>query len=746
MRRAFLGIMASFVVAFSSPPLAAPAAGPCGLPGGHLSGLDYDIDERPSLSRAAQRCLRLAEPDTRDYSAGLQHLCRAIALAHLPEPPSSAFDYEQRAVIADLWNASIPGSSLVRILTAAPDFPRHATGGLHLKRAHLTGGLGLNGAAVSFPVTVTNSCIEGEQRDWGGTTRPVSLNVRGSQLSSISIFESTIRGHVNLTNSLINGGMDLRDNVFSIITDHKDPFSLVHLRDSEISGTLVSMNNTYRGPINSIVVISSTIGGVVSSNDRFSGLVSMEGNQLGHLAATGTHFDGGLSVRLNTLAGMVISNSSICWTSPRLCEQMKINFNTVTGTAEIEETKIGSGRTSKDLESPGEHVAFEFGGNAIEGDLRFVPSHLSSNVDLIDLKDNVVGGYMNLHFPPVATHDLTATLLHSRSKHLYVIADKKREEPAILIKEEKENEPSVCHGLTIDLRDLRTDTLSWQIPKSVAHCWKGSGLRFRHWASKSDENSGEWRDGDYTSLIDWASTLKDGHSEVLQHISIYLESRGKFNDARDVLRDAKEKDYEVQPRCKRLVLPIERDSCVRQAFVYSFLWPTGFGVKPELGIFWLIVVWLVFAALYGTYSSYWSLRTGKKPWLLLPPGVRFLAQAGKFLAQRLWNQCRAVWRALRIPVPRESTKAGSGLREAHQPFLPQHDGRRPAGFSQFEDQRQPPDFRLLVYSLDAVLPVVDLHAYNAYYPEALFMRLLVALERVLGWLLVSSIIASLAVF
>ena len=65
------------------------------------------------------------------------------------------------------------------------------------------------------------------------------------------------------------------------------------------------------------------------------------------------------------------------------------------------------------------------------------------------------------------------------------------------------------------------------------------------------------------------------------------------------------------------------------------------------------------------------------------------------------------------------------------------------GFIQFERDRMPREFDLLIFSADATLPVIDLHAYNTFYPSR--QRWVPGVQHVFGWWLISVFLASVTV-
>lgn len=67
------------------------------------------------------------------------------------------------------------------------------------------------------------------------------------------------------------------------------------------------------------------------------------------------------------------------------------------------------------------------------------------------------------------------------------------------------------------------------------------------------------------------------------------------------------------------------------------------------------------------------------------------------------------------------------------------------GFSLFDRNKMPTRFTHWLYSVDTMLPFIDLHAYGNYYPESGFIRACSVVQHVLGWWLITVFIASAAI-
>ena len=67
------------------------------------------------------------------------------------------------------------------------------------------------------------------------------------------------------------------------------------------------------------------------------------------------------------------------------------------------------------------------------------------------------------------------------------------------------------------------------------------------------------------------------------------------------------------------------------------------------------------------------------------------------------------------------------------------------GFSLFDLGKEPVRFSYLRYSVDAMLPFIDLHAYNYYYPVKPWVRVVSVVQHVCGWWWLTVFIASAAI-
>jgi hypothetical protein len=64
------------------------------------------------------------------------------------------------------------------------------------------------------------------------------------------------------------------------------------------------------------------------------------------------------------------------------------------------------------------------------------------------------------------------------------------------------------------------------------------------------------------------------------------------------------------------------------------------------------------------------------------------------------------------------------------------------GFQQYDHGKEPDHFSLVGFSLDALLPVVNLHAFDNYFPRNRAVRLFSFLQRLFGWWMITAFVTS----
>ena len=175
--------------------------------------------------------------------------------------------------------------------------------------------------------------------------------------------------------------------------------------------------------------------------------------------------------------------------------------------------------------------------------------------------------------------------------------------------------------------------------------------------------------------------------DALTYMAGYLESHGRLVESREIRREAKRQNYTRLPEQPDWV------DYLKSRALLVLLAPGGYGANPEWAAGLLFIGWFGFGVFY-------------------------------------WGYSRKV----------------AGKRETDPPA-----GAPPAGFLQIgqgEDlthPTRPRQFSVWRYSLDAMLPVVNLHAYERYYLEDTKFRWIPALQHVFGWWWTTVLIASASI-
>jgi hypothetical protein len=358
----------------------------------------------------------------------------------------------------------------------------------------------------------------------------------------------------------------------------------------------------------------------------------------------------------------------------------------------------------------------EFAVNAIDGQLQFAPSRLNENVRRVDLTYNRVDGLASV-FPPqdsLAEIDLSNVKMPTRlevGRSYWAGAP----EPGALFAPQGSIDafcPERGEGPVrlINLTNATIDILAWNFPIRCDVQWDGAGLTYAYWGDPDLKGGAQplRTDGDFIeSLKAWRFTMQEPNSEALDFMAGYLHSRGRFSDSRNLREEAKEVNY--RPKS-----PTDLGGWV----VYGLLLPTGFGVKPELALLWLFVGWLLGGAVYYGYRR----RSQSLGW---PPA----AAAGPPVMPILREETAGFWHA---PAAEQSSAAAE----------PDEQATRVPGFMQYQRDRRPADFSIWAFSADAVLPVINLHAYTEYYPRSRAVRVFSFFQHIIGWWMLSVFLAS----
>lgn len=291
----------------------------------------------------------------------------------------------------------------------------------------------------------------------------------------------------------------------------------------------------------------------------------------------------------------------------------------------------------------------------------------------------------------------------------------------------------------------------------------------------------------------WRFLLAENDADALGAVSTYLKQHGEYTDSRSISEEAKRLNYapkSCRPSDLFLYCLIRypwRDGDqfwenLARAATLLFLAPGGYGAAPERALFCLFIGALFSFGVYQTYV-----------WLVWRRYESALASILAFV-ERLYGEhgglsygtgvLRPIDISARMKIAIEQRKAGhdpqrwtpdnivrfedihvdlqttcafiaSQSRECEIPLAVHRDFEalreaaigtsKVCGFSLFEFTQKPGRFTVFRYSVDAMLPVIDLHAYSRYYPEAMWMRAFAVTQHIIGWWWLTVFLASAAI-
>jgi hypothetical protein len=697
-------------------------------PGASATGAEDSRLVPPFRSFAA--CLALAEAGAADWQrsqASAALIC--AALQRVWQDPSDAkaavddplrIDLRLPRAGADLWPTPgvVAGTVLAAFLTIPDLLPPRLGAGLVFENLVVEGTLGIDDATVEPPVVFRRARFRPDKaellQDHLGY---VALRfARARFAAALEIGASDIQGHVLIDDSSFADGLTLSEVVISTrgppqssraLAGNLGRTAALSVRNSivesglSLSQVLIFSPGLASGwPGLSVHLSDSAIApGLDLKNLYAEAIVQIEKSELGQVSLDDFHLRGNFIFEHNRISRLQIANGTFHDTP-------YINHNQAAQNVEISATAI---HLQPDDYDP------EFAVNQIDGQLLFAPSSLNENVRRVDLTYNRVDGLASVFPPPdsPAEIDLSNVKMPTRLEVGRSYWAGAPERDALFAPGSVDGfcrDGGVGPVRLINLTNATIDILAWNFPIRCDVQWDGAGLAYAYWGDP-DLKGGVAplrTDADFIEALKaWRFTMQEANSEALDFMAGYLRSRGRFSDSRDLQEEAKEVNYRPQTATD-----------LGGWAVYALLLPTGFGVKPELALLWLFVGWLIGGAVYYGYRR----RSQTLGWP--PPAEREPA------AMPLLREEAAGFRSL---AAAEQSSGAADLSE--QPTLV-------PGFMQYQRDRRPADFSVWAFSADAVLPVINLHAYTEYYPRNQAVRVFSFVQHIVGWWMLSVFLAS----
>ena len=346
-----------------------------------------------------------------------------------------------------------------------------------------------------------------------------------------------------------------------------------------------------------------------------------------------------------------------------------------------------------------------------------------------------------------------------------------------------EREVSGASAFLIDLTNVKTLAFTWGLEHDCLVRWHGPGFNYEHWSTYyidwmrqqhgANGDNGSWRSEIVRNIKGWRAQMMSDDYQSLHTISTYLARLGEITDSREYLEEARSARLSRGPGESNIL------EVFQAGIIKAYLWPTGHGARPEYALYWLFAVWLAGVVVYWLYSRLWipylqpiarrrcsDRLPGFARWIWASdepdaaqqqePGAQ-PPQEPETQRQYQMQEARAHFRyeAAREPDPIPQRARGRNMARAPSPtpkrwsklavvyalfFPPKAQPVR--GFQQYDHGKEPDHFSLVGFSLDALLPVVNLHAFDNYFPRNRAVRLFSFLQRLFGWWMITAFVTS----
>ncbi len=608
---------------------------------------------------------------------------------------------------------SVPARALARLLSAPNLVPRYVHGGLVLRNLKLDGPLTLDHATVDMPITFTNATFVGVKiaRDKIGlpeTEYAISLSAARFN-NRVLISRSNIAGPVKIKDSHFARGLYFFDvNVFGIE-------SKLTISDSTIDRALTFYKTRMSATRQVVNIVRSTIASFVVLDSEFP--VDVQGNAFQNV----TLFE-------DSFKYIVFQRNQI---------ESKFIFNS---------------RLEKPLQKQdGSSTPPVVSANRIGGGFTFIAREIHPDVERLDLSFNRAEGYSTVYVfhkwrgQVDLMNGVFSSLLRLarydpelESKLVYETPIDDSLEEIQDCDDVKPTDMQSTRHLFVDLTAAQIGTLAWNLSLNCNSRWEGAELKYKYWGDpdlkawdrKTRIGEKIWNEDDILErFLLWRYTMAKPDVDALTYMADYLESRGRLTQSRDIRRKAKRLNYTG--------LPKEPDSVdrVKSLALRLLLAPGGYGANPEWAIGLLFIGWFGFAVFYKLYSKWDELKSAWK-------GVK-----------SEWDKVESVWDKVRIVLYKVKSKLVAWKRKIQswakrKESTPATDvGEPPPGFLQIDQTVPlgPRQFSVWRYSLDAMLPVINLHAYDRYFLRNPKLRWIPAFQHIVGWWLITVFLASVSI-
>ncbi len=563
-----------------------------------------------------------------------------------------------------------------------------------LKNLVLTEPLTLNNATLNYSVRFYDAKLmsdpekSDQSNDAAKPAKREVLSLKGVNFKKrIQFIGGVISGNVRIEESQFEGGLEFIDLKF------EKPLENLIIANSTIRPELSFINTTSKDPGSEFKILKSHIGGFNLSGSSFGDLFDVQFNQIDNLFVYKSDFRD-VVIQWNRFSGQV------SWVAGKI-----------------------KGAVSKTSEFP--KFVPTFSANHIGSGLQFYPEKIGEKYLRLDLTYNRLNGYSEIRVPEkwIGQVDLSNVKVDGGLR--LRLSKKDSIEPIVPnYKEEAYQDELVCkpfehnEGILFDLTVSEVDILGWNIPLSCDVRWEGAGLKYQYWGDpdlkswqvnpesiKNQSISIPTNDDFLKRYLRWRRVMAREDVDALSYMAEYLKLHGQFVASRDVLEEAKKLNYTLDKnRLKISNLQNENVAIQWERFklgaIQLLLYPGGYGAKPERALIFIFGGWIFFGGIYWMYSQ----------------------QRRCFTRHHLSS---------------EQSSFLSGGR--HLPDVPTY------GFQSLDSKRNPGKFTVWRYSLDTILPVINLHAYDRFVIDKMEWRWIPALQHFLGWWWLTVFLASAAI-
>lgn len=608
-----------------------------------------------------------------------------------------------------------PGA-VARLLSVPGLLPAHYSGGLALHGLKFKKVFALYNATVDTPVAFVDSAFCGGDLD----RETIGLY----NLEKVAIFLNAVQFKKRF---LVSGGI-IKGDVIISSSKFEDSLAFIDINKNE--------KNTQNTKSNLIINYSIIERSLVLQGGVFTGSVKIGANFIfSFLVIEKPKFIGDFRVFYNEIGLYLMSG-------PIFFNTVKINENQLKGPLGIYDAVFRQPKT-KEKETSNKPVTVEIGSNQV-GDGFVLTFNLDNqarsddkpiNVEEISLESNRVQGDALVSIPAEWWGTINLTNFSSNAglwieqKGIKPNVTRLTKSCTAVEKADLRKPP-----LTLNLALVNVRILNWDLPISCDYRWSGNALRYENW----EPNEQFLKSGSYKTrwgaLMAWRHAMVEPSLDALNYMADHLKSRGRFSDSREVLEHAKKMNYtegsvKNSNTLKRKgffsCLGKWDGNCLKSYVLGVMLYPGGYGAVPERTLLWIVIGWFIFGFFYKCYSWYYTdekdFTTSCKLYHLILNFVKCV-----FYWPYKVNYCLFGFSP--------STKRKADRPEDYKTEVP--------GFLHFSQGLDPAKFGIWRYSLDAMLPVINLHAYDRYFLKSRRWRWVPVLQHLLGWWWITVFLAS----